>query len=86
MPWELAPEWQKTSAVNGVIFNLDHPHAPARSSHENWLEEKRVDGWKFGPIKNAETKEHPCMVPFEELPIDQQKKDYLFKAIVSALK
>lgn len=84
--WEGAPEWQKQSAITGVQFNLDNPDAPASASHDSWLEEKRKDGWKYGPIKLPDHKEHPCFIPYEGLPLDQQVKDHLFKAIVAAVK
>lgn len=83
--WENAPQWQKDSAIEGVKFNLVNPNAPASSSHDSWLAEKERNGWKYGPVKDAEKKEHPCFVSYEELPIEQQAKDHLFKAIVSAL-
>lgn len=82
--WAEAPEWQRKSAVVGVQFRIDNPDAPASATHDSWLESKRADGWKFGPIKDADKKEHPCFVPYEELPLDQQLKDYLFGAVVSA--
>lgn len=81
--WEDAPEWQKLSACAGVDFNLRNPNAPASASHDSWLEVKKADGWKYGPVKDAEKKEHPCYVPYEELPAAQQAKDHLFKAIVA---
>ena len=80
--WADAPDWQKQSAVNGVRFHLDNPEASASHSHENWLQEKIDAGWIYGEEKNAELKTHPCVVPFHELPISQQAKDYIFKAIV----
>lgn len=86
LPWELAEEWQRESAFNGVVFCIQNPDAPASANHDAWLEEKRVTGWKFGPVKNPETKEHPCFVPYAELPPEQQAKDYLFKAVVGALR
>lgn len=85
MPWPLAPDWQRKSAVVGVEFNLANPEAPASASHDSWLAEKERDGWKYGPVKDAEKKEHPCYVPYEQLPKDQQAKDHLFKAVVAAL-
>ncbi|KAF0218807.1 MAG: hypothetical protein FD174_2590 [Geobacteraceae bacterium] len=85
MPWEEAEAWQRDSAINGVLFNLANPDAPASASHDSWLEEKRAAGWKFGTVKDAEKKEHPCFVPYEALPVEQQAKDHLFKAIVAAL-
>jgi len=85
LPWEEAPEWQQKSAVNGVEFHLAHPDSQPRSSHENWLAEKRKDGWTYGPVKDPDKKEHPCFVPYEALPAAQQAKDYLFLAVVRAL-
>ena len=84
--WESAPEWQQTSALKGVRFHLDNPGALPSQSHESWLSEKERTGWKYGPVKNAECKEHPCFVPFDELPETQKAKDVLFHGIVNALR
>ena len=83
-PWEEAEAWQRESAVKGVAFALDNPTAPASSQHDAWLADKLRDGWKYGPVKDATRKEHPCIVPYDQLPVEQRLKDYLFKAIVSA--
>jgi len=71
--------------MRGVAYALANPDAPASALHEAWLAEKERDGWKFGPVKDAERKEHPCFLPFSELPQEQRVKDYLFQAIVRAL-
>lgn len=84
--WEDAPEWQRKSAVMGVEFNIENPDAPASASHESWLAVKKADGWKYGEVKDPEKKEHPCYVPYHELPLEQQRKDALFKAVVAALR
>ena len=84
--WEDAPDWQKTSAINGVNFHLANPNAGPDHSHIEWLKEKTVTGWKFGPVKDAEKKEHPCFMPYDQLPADQRAKDYLFRGVVHALK
>jgi hypothetical protein len=84
--WENAPDWQKTSAIKGVDFHLNNPDATPENSHESWLREKEADGWKYGPVKDAEKKEHPCFRPYNELPDDQRSKDYLFRQIIHSLK
>ncbi len=84
-PWEEAPLWQKRSAMGGVLFHLWNRHAGPEASHENWLAQKKAEGWTYGPVKDPEKKQHPCMVPFEDLPVEQQAKDYLFRAVVHAL-
>lgn len=83
--WELAPQWQKDSAINGVIFHLSHPDASASASHESWMQQKINDGWKYGDLKDETLKIHPCIVPFEQLPPAQQAKDWLFRQTVHSL-
>jgi len=82
--WEDAPEWQRQSAMNGVKFHLANPDAGPSGSHENWLKEKLETGWKYGPVKDPEKKEHPCCVPYDQLPPEQRRKDALFIAVVNA--
>lgn len=86
--WEEAPEWQRDSAKQGVKFHFAQ-HAtgvdPSPSaSHEKWLEQKRAEGWTYGPVKDVEKKEHPCFLPYDGLPLDQRRKDYIFAAVAKA--
>jgi len=37
-------------------------------------------------VKDTEKKEHPCIVPFDQLPREQQAKDYLFRGVVHAVR
>lgn len=82
--WDNAPDWQRTSAVNGVLFHQANPDAGDDASHNNWMAEKVADGWVYGPEKDPEAKTHPCMVLFEHLPPEQQFKDKLFRTLVHA--
>lgn len=83
--WENAPDWQRESAINGVHFHIDNTEAGDSASHDNWMDEKRAAGWVYGEVKDPDAKTHPCMLPFEQLPPEQQAKDRLFRAIVHAL-
>lgn len=82
--WRDAPEWQKESAIKGVLAHLATEGLTPEQSHESWMEEKRRTGWKLGPVKDPEKKEHPCFMPYAELPLEQRIKDHLFKAVVEA--
>lgn len=84
--WGNAPQWQREASIEGVKFHLSHPTAGPEAGHEKWLEKKKADGWAFGLIKNEETKQPPCMLPFNELSSEQQAKDHLFRQIVHSLK
>jgi len=84
--WELAPEWQRNSAINGVKAHLDSGLTMLpEDSHKSWMEEKVRDGWVYGPVKDAVKKEHPCMMPYHDLPVEQRTKDYLFREVVHTL-
>jgi hypothetical protein len=84
--WDDAPEWQKSSAISGVKFHLENPDASPSASHESWLAQKKAEGWKYGAVKNADLKEHPCFVHYSDLPKEQKAKDYLFKQTVHSFK
>lgn len=84
--WNDAEEWQRRSAIQGVDFRLENPDAKQDAQHNAWMKSKVDEGWVYGEVKDAEAKTHPCIVPFEQLPEFQQKKDALFCAIVDALK
>jgi len=83
--WNDAPDWQRESAINGVLFHLENDVTPEQS-HENWMREKVAAGWTYGPVKDPEKKQHPCMVPYHDLPLEQRTKDYLFRAVVDCFK
>lgn len=83
--WNKAPQWQKNSAISGVKFMYYDPTVTPEQSHENWLADKRSAGWVYGPVKDADKKEHPCMLPYDELPDAQKTKDALFQATVKKL-
>ena len=61
-----------------------------KAMNDAWLDEKRREGWKYGAIKDPAKKEHPCFVPYDDLPREQKMKDDLFtrtvRAIADALK
>lgn len=84
MRWEDAPAWQRKSAIHGVeMVSLGHDE-PERS-HGNWFSEKLDAGWVCGEVKDEDAKTHPCMVPFEDLPAEQQLKDHLFVTTAKVL-
>lgn len=85
LPWDEAPAWQRESARAGVDLHLSGNFGP-EASHIAWVQDKLDHGWAYGPVKDEKLKQHPCIVPFDQLPLQQQLKDVLFRAIVHALK
>ena len=84
--WADAEQWQRDSAIKGVEYALANPHAAPSAQHEAWLNDKTAAGWKYGPVKDVEKKEHPCCVPYSQLPVEQKVKDFLFRGVVQAFR
>lgn len=81
--WDDAPEWQRKSAINGVLEAISGK--TPRELHETWVSFKLNDGWVYGPTKDANKLTHPCIVDYDELSAVQKAKDGVFHAIVRAL-
>lgn len=67
------------SPIDTRFITLPHSLDPlieimARNVHEVWAKQRMDQGWKYGPRRDDEKKEHPCLVPYEELP--EIEKDY----------
>ena len=46
----------------------------AKNVHETWALNRIKEGWTYGETRDDYKKEHPCLVPYEELP--ENEKDY----------
>lgn len=84
-PWEDTPDWMIEGTFDSINFHLANPAASASASHENWMGEKIRTGWRFGPVKDPDKKTHPLLIPFSELPAEQQMKDILGKALIDTM-
>ncbi len=81
--WAAAPQWQRDSAILGAQGALKG-NTP-QQSHEGWLAQKEADGWRYGPVKDPDKKEHPCFVPYADLSDAQQIKDEIFIRVVTSV-
>jgi len=83
--WESAEPWMRDSTLESVRFALADPQAPDSAQHDQWVEQKKRDGWRYGPVKDAAAKTHPMLVAFDALPEMERRKDGLIQAITRAL-
>ena len=56
----------------------------ARNAHDNWAKQRMSEGWCYGPKRDDDRKETPCMVPYEQLP--ESEKEYDRKTAMETLK
>lgn len=56
----------------------------AKNVHERWAINRINEGWQFGPGRDDRKKQHPCLVPYEQLP--ESEKEYDRTTAVETLK
>ena len=49
--------------------------AIAENAHEVWAFERKAQGWTYGPQRDDQKKETPCMVAYSQLPESEKKYD-----------
>lgn len=47
----------------------------AKNVHEVWSAGRMAEGWTYGPVRNDARREHPCLLPYEELPESEKEYD-----------
>lgn len=86
--WEETDGWRVKATLDQIqaykkAISRGETFSP-RKDHEIWLNAKKAAGWKYGPVKDAEKKEHPLMVDFDQLPPFEKFKNDLYTAILQA--
>lgn len=56
----------------------------AEQIHRVWAAGRVAEGWTWGPFRNDQLRQHPCLVPYENLP--ESEKDYDRRTSIQTLK
>ena len=47
----------------------------SKAEHDRWMGEKLANGWTYAPVRDNAQKHHPMLIPYDQLPLDEQQKD-----------
>lgn len=47
----------------------------AKNTHEVWAAQRVAEGWRCGPQRDETRREHPGLVPYEDLPDSEKQYD-----------
>lgn len=56
----------------------------AENNHDVWAAQRLAEGWRYGPARRDDTKEHPCLVPYGDLP--ESEKEYDRQSAIATIK
>lgn len=73
-----------TSAIRLSDDLLELTEKLAENAHDHWALKRMSEGWTWGGRRDDEKKEHPDLVPYDEL--SESEKDYDRKTAMETLK
>ena len=56
----------------------------AENNHDHWARKRINEGWRYGIKRDDDAKEHPDLVPYDQLP--ESEKEYDRQTVSEALK
>lgn len=62
------PQPQDTSGIELSVELLNLRELIAANVHDVWAAGRKAEGWTYGRERSDIRKEHPCLVPYDELP------------------
>jgi len=84
--WDELSDVEKESVHRRVKLCLEDHIVLPKTIHESWMGEKFRDGWSYGNVHDIEKKQHPNLLPWSELNMEQKRKALLFTVIVEVFK
>ena len=85
---DIAVEYKPTPfEVSGVNLSrdiLELTEVLARNTHDQWAKLRSAEGWRQGPERSDERKEHPGLVPYDQL--SEAEKEYDRQTVLEAIK
>jgi len=80
--WEEVGEEQRQGQIEAIKSLIIEPRTP-QTSHEIWCVAREKEGWTKDIKYDYHRKTHPNLVPYDQLPFEEQFKDHLFMGIAS---
>ena len=77
----------QTIDTSGIDLSADLEQLVERLSennHDHWAQQRINEGWRYGSTRDDHKKEHPDLVPYDQLP--ESEKEYDRKTVIEALK
>ena len=72
MHFDALPQERKDVVINEVRMFREGKSLVA--VHAAWVHWMLHQGWELGPVRDREKKIHPNLVPYEDLPVEEQAK------------
>jgi serine phosphatase RsbU (regulator of sigma subunit) len=78
---------QVKKGFKSVTLHLSQDEIETMSAieHMRWSWDKRLNGWRYGDVKNEMLRTHPGLVPYSDLPESEKEKDRELVRLIPSL-
>lgn len=80
--WENISLEQRNSVKRGIASMLKHKRLTPENAHFEFYDLMTKEGWSYGPAYNADRKEHPALLAWEDLSELQKTTHIIFHSVV----
>ena len=70
--FDALPQWRK-DLVTGEVRMIREGKSHAEV-HQAWVDRLREKGWRWGIYRDVQLKQHPNLVPYDDLPVSEKAK------------
>lgn len=70
--FDALPQWRK-DLVTGEVRMIREGRSHAEV-HQAWADRLREQGWRWGIYRDVQLKQHPNLVPYDDLPVSEKAK------------
>lgn len=70
--FDALPQWRKNLVI-GEVRLIRERKSPAEV-HQVWVDRLKEEGWRWGIYRDVQLKQHPNLVPYDQLPVSEQAK------------
>ena len=84
--WHHALQEQQDMMIKTVIFIFKNPNATLSEIHNNWMDNKKADGWIFGTWYDWERQITPKLIPYHQLTRRHQQTVRIIKDCVEEIR
>jgi hypothetical protein len=84
LAFDIGPKLRKVNCAIETMADWDAPvfvfddgeeELLAQLEHDRWSDDRKRDGWTYGPVRDNLRKHHPDLVPWEQLTDETKEKD-----------
>jgi serine phosphatase RsbU (regulator of sigma subunit) len=83
--YKIQYKFEKDIEIPLLLLTDPEIETMARIEHDRWCWERRLAGWTYAKKRDNSKKYHNCLIPFDNLPEEEKRKDRILVNLIPSL-